>query len=262
MDAILFKEKKGGVTLHLTHKGGENMKTKIIVALLILVGLTARVVWWRQGGKTPVLPLKQAVDTTTEDMAAIRTFMADPNLELSYVNTDLPMPYFRVGKVTKMGNGENMEAVDGWLRKVNVYDQKELLNGACVVYEYHTDDRNHKLTAVVVRGLRPNEIDSLKNNGVTCVSDSHDVAKITKTEAETIAMGYLKRAVSNFNQIKDQFTYSLQSNGEAHQWFWEDKSYKLPDGLEGRPYSYPTIRITVNGDKTISYWNTVSLFEN
>ena len=56
MDAILFKEKKGGVTLHLTHKGGENMKTKIIVALLILVGLTAGVVWWRQGGKTPVLP--------------------------------------------------------------------------------------------------------------------------------------------------------------------------------------------------------------
>ncbi|MDP3987442.1 MAG: hypothetical protein Q8P81_04425, partial [Nanoarchaeota archaeon] len=86
--------------------------------------------------------------------------------------------------------------------------------------------------------------------------------KIAKTEAETIAMDYLKRTVPNFDQIKDQFTYSQQLNGESHQWFWEDKGYKLPEGLEGRPYSYPTIRISVSGNKEIQYWNTVSLFEN
>lgn len=238
------------------------MKIKIVVVLLILVGLGAGVIWLKQGGKTPVLPLKQATDTTAEDIAVIRAFMADSDLELSFVNTDLPMPYFRVGKVTKMGNGENMEKVDGWVRQINVYDQKKLVNGECAVYEYHTDARNHTLTAVVIRGLRLNELDALKKDGVTCVSNSGNMPKITKTEAENIAMGYLKRAVSNFDQIKDQFVYSQQQNSEAHQWLWENKGYKLPEGLEGRPYSYPAIRITVNADRSISYWNTISLFEN
>lgn len=238
------------------------MKTKIIVVLLILAGLGAGVIWWKQSSKTPVLPLKQAVNTTAEDVAAIKAFMADPNLELSFVNTDLPMPYFRVGKVTKMGNGENMEKVDGWVRQVNVYDQKKLVNGECAVYEYHTDARNHTLTAVVIRGLRPNEVDTLKKDGVTCVSNSGNLPKITKKEAENIALDYLKRVVPNLDQIWGQFTYSLQSNGESHQWLWEDKGYKLPEGLEGRPWSHPIIHISVNGDQTISYWNTVLLFQN
>ena len=197
-----------------------------------------------------------------KDIASIKSFMAQPDLDLAFVNNDLPVPYFRVGKVTKVGTGENMEKVDGWVRQVNVYDQKDILNGQCVVYEYHTDARNHTLTAVIIRGLRLNEINALKNNSVTCVFNPGTMSKITKAEAETIAINYLKRVVPNLDQIKDQFTYSLQSNGEAHEWLWEDKSYMLPEGLEGRPYSYPTIRMTVNGDKTISYWNTAPLFQN
>lgn len=238
------------------------MKIKIVIMLLILAGLGVGVIWLKQSGKAFPLPVKQATDSTAEDIAAIRAFMADPNLELSFVNTDLPMPYFRVGKVTKVGNGENIEKVDGWVRQVNVYDQKELVNGECAVYEYHTDDRNHTLTAVVIRGLRPNEVDALKKDVVTCVSNSGNMPKMTKSEAETVAMAYLKRAVPNLDQIKDKFTYLLQSNGEAHQWLWENKGYKLPEGLEGRPYSYPVIRMTVNSDYTVSYWNTVSLFQN
>jgi len=199
--------------------------------------------------------------TTQDDMTVIRSFMAQPNLELTFVNIDLPMPYFRVGKVTKVGNGENMEKVDGWVRQVNVYDQKDIIDGKCVVYEYHTDVRNHALTAVIIRGLRSTEVDSLNKSGTTCVSGSGTMTKITKAEAETIAMDYLKRAIPNFDQIKEHLTYSLQSNGEAHEWLWEDKNFKLPEGLESRPYYYPIIRITVNGDKTISYWNTTSLFQ-
>ena len=237
------------------------MKIKIIAVLLILAGLGAGFIWLKQSGKASLLPVKQATDSTAEDIAAIQAFMADPSLELSFVNTDLPMPYFRVGKVTKMGNGENMEKVDGWVRQVNVYDQKKLVNGECAVYEYHTDARNHTLTAVTIRGLRPNEVDALKKDGVTCISNPGNMPKIAKAEAETIAMQYLKHAMPNLDQIKDQFTYSLQSNGEAHQWLWEDKDYKLPEGLEGRPYSYPVIRMAVNGDYTVSYWNTVSLFQ-
>lgn len=239
------------------------MKIKIIIALLVILGLGA-MVWWKQGNKVtlPTSITNQAVDSKTADMAAIRTFMAQPNLELSFLNTDLPMPYFRVGKVTKLANGENMEKVDGWVRQVNIYVQKEIVNGGCYVYEYHTDVRKHILTAVVLRGLKPNEIDALKNQGINCVSNPGNMSKITKKEAETIAMDYLRRAMPNLDQIWGQFTHSLQSNGESHQWLWEDKGYKLPEGLEGRPWSYPTIRISVNGDHTVSYWNTESLFQN
>jgi hypothetical protein len=167
-----------------------------------------------------------------------------------------------VGKVTKQANGENIEKVDDWVHQVNVYDQKGVLNGQCATYEYHVDTKSHTVTAVAIRGLRPDEINALKNDGITCITDSDKLPKITKAEAEAIAKDYLKRAVPDLDKIWSQFTYSLQSNGQSHQWLWEDKDYKLPEGLEGRPYSYPTIRITVDGNKQIQYWNTVPLFKN
>ncbi len=239
------------------------MKIKIIIAFVVLAILGA-LVWWRKGSNSiPNVTTNKETDSKTVEMAAIRTFMADPNLELSFVNTDFPMPYFRVGKVTKTKDGENMEAVEGWTRQVNIYHQKKLLNGLCSVYEYHVNPRSHSLVAVIISGLKPSEIEEYKKSGVTC-SDTSSIAtpKITKAEAETVAMSYIARGVKDFDQIKDQFVYSHGYNGESHQWLWEDKGYKLPEGLEGRPYSYPTIRITVNGNKQIQYWNTVSLFEN
>jgi len=236
------------------------MKIKIIITLFILVAVGVFVLQ-KQGTKTPLLTTNKVVDSKFEDMTAIRAFMAEPNLELVFVNTSLPQPYFMVGKVTKQANGENIEKVDDWVRQVNVYDQKGVLNGQCATYEYHVDIKSHTVTAVAIRGLRPDEINALKNDGITCVSDSGYMPKIAKAEAEAIAKDYLKRAVPNLDKIWGQFTYSLQSNGESHQWLWEDKDYKLPEGLEGRPYSYPTIRITVDGNKQIQYWNTVPLFE-
>src|SRR3989338_8522417 len=98
------------------------MKIKIIVALLILVAVGVFVL--QKQGTTPSLITNKVVDTTSKDIAVIRTFMAEPNLELSFVNTNLPQPYFMVSKVTKLTNGENIEEVDGWVRQVNVYDQK------------------------------------------------------------------------------------------------------------------------------------------
>lgn len=236
------------------------MKTKIIVAILILVGLGTAITLWKQGSKTPVLPVNQTTDATTEDISAIRTFMAESNLELSFVNTDLPMPYFRVGKITKMGDGENMEAVEGWTRQVNVYHQRELLNKQCSVYEYHVDPRSHGITAVLIAGLKPNEIEEFKKNEIECETEvSHNIPELPKSDAESIAMGHLKRVLPNFDQIKDQFVYS---HDKMHTWLWEDKDYRLPAGLEGRPYSYPVIRISVDNSKEIMYWNTASLFEN
>lgn len=200
--------------------------------------------------------------TERTDLATIRSFTGNPNLELTFVNTDLPMPYFRVGKVTQMDGGENMEAVEGWTRKVNVYNSKELINGKCSVYEYHTDERSHALTAVLMRGLRPSEIEDLNKNNITCISDSKDMPKITKAEAETIAMEHLTRALPNYEQIKNELIYSQQLSGESHEWRWEDKDYKLPEGLSARPYSYPIIRISVYGDGEFQYWNTTPFFNN
>jgi hypothetical protein len=239
------------------------MKTKIVIALLVIATLGGVFVWLRQNNKVTLLPSKQTTDVTTQEESVIRNFMAEPNLELSFIKTDLPFPnYFSVGKVTKVSGGENMEAVEGWTRQVNVYHQKELLGGHCSVYEYHIDLRSHSLVAVVIAGLKPNEIEEYKNKGITCATDSNNMPKITKAEAESIAVSSLSRGVKNFEQIKNQFIYSQGYNSESHSWFWEDKNYKLPEGLEGRPYSYPTIRISVNGNKEIQYWNMVSLFQN
>lgn len=115
---------------------------------------------------------------------------------------------------------------------------------------------------MVIRGLKQSEINSLKAEGIACVPDSHNMSKISKTEAEAIAMAYLVRGVQTFDQIKDLFTYSQQYNGESHEWIWKNKSYELPNGLAGDPYSYPIVRIVIYGDKSILYENTTSLFEN
>ena len=240
------------------------MKIKIIVTLLVLISFGAGFFWFKQNNFAPVLPSTEELDNTAQDETTIRNFMAESALELSFVKSDVPFPvYFRVGKVTQMEGGENMDAVEDWTRQVNIYHQKELLNGQCSVYEYHVDSRNHSLVAAVIAGLKPSEIEGYKTNGVICSdTSSNTMPKITKTEAEAVAFGYLARGVKNFDQIKDQFIYSGKYGGELHQWFWEDKGYKLPEGLEGRPYSYPTIRITVDGNKQIQYWNTVPLFEN
>ncbi len=243
------------------------MKTKLLLGLLIVV-ITGVTIWWKFGKNTQSLttnpeniPLQEE-NLQQKDIEAVRSFMGKPNLELSFVSTGLPTQYFRVGKITKVGNGENMDAVDAWTLNVNVYDQKELINGECSVYEFNTDARNHNLTAVIIRGLRQNEIENLKNSGQSCDSNPKNIQNLNKTQAETIAMGYLKRALPNFDQIKDQFVYSAQNNGESHEWLWQDKNYKLPEGISSRPYPGPIIRISIYGNNQIQYWNTASLFSN
>lgn len=237
------------------------MKIKIIIALIVLISLGAGFVVWEQNNKTPNLTTNQKDEILTDNVTVIRAFMANPNLELSFVRTDLPMPYFRVGRITKTKDGENLEPTDDWLRQVNVYRQKDLIEGQCSVYEYHTDVRNYELTAVLIAGLNQNEIEALKEKGTPCLSadPKYNTPTITKEEAESIAFDYLKRAISNFEEIKDQFIYSKD---KSRTWIWEDKDYQLPAGLEGRPYSYSTIRISVYDDGKIQYWNTALLFED
>lgn len=237
------------------------MKLKIITVLLIL-GLITGFLVLRKKTTTPVQTNDKSTSATSSDFITIRQFMDNPNLDLVLLGKDLPTSYFRVGKVTKVGDGENMDRVDGWTREIDIYVQKELINETCSVYEYNLDSRNHKLTAVVIRGLKPSEVEDYKNKGITCSPNENTNKKISKDEAQAIAMNYLKRNLSNFDQIKDQFSYSEQNSGQSHDWLWEDKTYQLSDGLSSRPYHYPMIRISVYGNGEIQFWNTIPLFEN
>ena len=237
----------------------------ILSAVLILGGP----IWWKQSNKT--LSPNSGTETETsktesplqKDINTIRSFMANPNLDLVSKRTGLPQPYFMVGKASPLdkGGGMRIDKVPEWERQVNIYEQKDLINGQCEVYEYQTDSRKNTLTAVHIRNLRQSEIDDLKANGISCGRAS-TMPKMSKVEAETIAFGYLKRALPNFDQIKDQLVYSEKLDGESQEWRWEDKNYKLPEGLTGDPYSYPVIRIVIYGDKSILYENTISLFED
>ncbi|GIW69343.1 MAG: hypothetical protein KatS3mg101_0090 [Patescibacteria group bacterium] len=239
------------------------MKNKTLIAVILLTIIAGALLISK-----PVLTvLKQQSDISVpnqqkpkDEMAVIREFMDNPNLELVYVRQDLPQPYYSVGKSTKVQGGVNLEAAKAWLRQINVYeDAKPLSDNSCSVYQYHVDPRNQVITQVVTRGLNANEIETLKQKGVSCIN-SNIMPVITKEEAEQIASGYLKRALPNFEELKDQFVYSF-SQKESHTWMWEDKNYKLSEGLTGKPYSYPIVRLTVYGNGQILYWNTIPLFQ-
>jgi hypothetical protein len=239
------------------------MKNKLLIAgiVILAVAVVALV------SKSALPAVKQQISLTKseqqkpkDEISVIRLFMADPALEITFVRTDLPQPYFMVGKVTKLSDGENIEKVDGWVRQVNVHEDTNPLSDTCGVYQYHIDPRNQIITQVVTRGLRPNEIEALKQKGTPCSETTNETTKLTKSEAEQIAFGYLSRALPNFDEVKDQFVYSQDL--KAQTWLWEDKDYQLPEGLEGRPYSYPIIRLTVFSPGQILFWNTVPLFQN
>ncbi len=197
-----------------------------------------------------------------EDLVAIKNFMGNSDLELAYIGTDFPQPYFMVGKVSELekGGGIKIEHVEDWKRTVNVYEQTDIIDDRCAVYEFHTDARNHKLISVRIRNLKSSEIEALDT---PCSETNNQMPVVSKSDAEAVAMAYLNRALPESDQIiKDEFSYSQKSGGQSHEWKWEDVDYELPEGLAGDPYSHPIIRIVVYGDGTIQYENTTSLFEN
>ena len=203
-------------------------------------------------------------DHQPADMAAIRAFMNDPNLELTYVGNKSPSN-FTVGTETVIGNGAwKMDSPDEWKRTVNLYKQSEPMNELCEVYEYEIDARNNIVVEAHIRVLDPNELQHLNAIGQTCKKQLDPVTPITKTQAEAIATGYMKRGVPNYDSIKDQFSYSaITGKYAAHEWLWKDTGYKLPKGLSADPFPYPVIRIQISTDgKLTFYGNTVGLFKN
>lgn len=230
--------------------------------MLGICGLVAGVLWWSRPVPTPSVHAPMPTVTTDQqapELAAIRTFAGNPDLALTFIGRELPQPYFRVGRVTKMGSGENMDPEPGWEREVNVYEQQELVPGTCSVYQYHVEPRSHTLTAVIIRGLKPAEIETRKAQGSPCTEAKPE--RVEMWESKEIFIPLLARVLPDFDSIRSDFVYTAQNNGESHEWTWEDKAYQLPEGLSSRPYPRPIIRIAIYGKGQMQYWNTRELFK-
>jgi hypothetical protein len=201
-------------------------------------------------------------------MQAIRDFMAKPDLQLQYIHTRHPSN-FNVGIITNQtDNGYTSEDVDGWERKVEVYQQKEYIGNTCEVYEYEVDMRNNDIIQVGIRYPQEGIIENPKKQEECQDSHSLETPLLTLSEIEKIAMGYAQRGVKNFNEIKDEFIYEGSSANpktiSAHNaWIYENKDYKLPEGLTAElPSKFPTIWSRVSsGGYLIMYLNTTGLFK-
>ena len=198
---------------------------------------------------------------------AIRTFMGKPDLELIYMSTRHPSN-FNVGRVTNRDNGGfTMEDVSGWERRVEIYQQKEFINDRCEVYEYEVDPRNNQIVEIHVKYP-----DGVSIGSPDCAKfGSLEVPLKTKDQIERVAFEYLGRAPESTGSmlvssaIQPQYIPSMKgsANPAMNEWRWEDKSYKLPEGLYSDAFAYPTLRIIISsGGKLIYYFNSTGLFQS
>ena len=205
---------------------------------------------------------------------AIRDFMASPKLELEYIATR-PPSNFNVGvKKETYGNnpavstGYTMEAPKEWERKAEIYQQKEYIGNTCEIYEYEVDPRDNQIIQVGVRYPQEGVIASPKKQENCGNFQSLETPLLTLPELKEIATSYFQRSIKNFNEIKDKFVYegstpNPKTISAQNTWLYQDKDYKLPDGLSAEePSKYPTIRATItSGGYLMMYLNTVHLFQ-
>jgi hypothetical protein len=203
-------------------------------------------------------------------LEAIRTFMGQPELELVYISTRHPSN-FSVGRVTNQDNGGfTMEDVSGWQRKVEIYQQTEFINDRCEVYEYEVDPRNNQIVEIHVRypeGIPASPDDKMAQCGSY---GSLEIPLKTKAQIEQIAFAYLGRdpkgtgSMLASSAIQPQYIPSMKGavNPAMNEWRWEDKSYKLPEGLYSDAFAYPVLRIIISsGGKLVYYFNSTGLFQ-
>jgi len=205
--------------------------------------------------------------------SAIRTFMGEPNLELEYMSQNRHPANFSVykptGKTTANDDGGTYDFVEGWDRPVYIFQQKNYINDRCEVYEYEVSIETHQVIQVGVR--YPEEIQPMMPDERTSKCGQYGSLETplkTKAEIEQIAFAYLSRDPEHTkfmlrSDIQPEYIPSKKgtANPAQNEWKWEDKSYKLPEGLIGDPSPYPTMRIIVtSGGKLIYYLNTTELF--
>jgi hypothetical protein len=198
-------------------------------------------------------------------MQTIRKFMGDPDLQLTYIATRRPSN-FNVGKITNQdAGGFTMEDVEGWERRVEVYQQKDFVDDQCEVYEYEVDIRNNQLVEVHVRYPDGVSVGSPQCSGLASL---YYPVK-TKDQIEQTAFDYLGRIPESTGSmlassaIQPQYIPSMKGTAKPSQneWRWENKSYKLPDGLYSDTFAYPVLRIVMtSGGNLLYYFNSTKLF--
>ncbi len=195
----------------------------------------------------------------------IRKFMDKPDLGLVYIATRHPSN-FNVGRITNQdAGGLTIEDVSGWERKVEVYQQKDFINDQCEVYEYEVDPRNNQIVEIHVR--YPDGV-SIGSSECSKLGSMYYPLK-TKDQIEKAAFDYLGRIPESTgsmllsSSIQPQYIPSMKgaANPSQSEWRWEDKGYKLPDGLYSDTFPYPVLRIGMtSGGKLLWYFNTTGLF--
>jgi|GEM_PF-1286150 len=246
----------------------------IVIIAIVVIGLVGGVYYYFLTTKIPKIDnldnqamleaLLQAPnqDTIVKAEETLKTFMALPNLTFNYVTVQKNPSNFSVGKVTVIGDGATrMDTPPEWNRPVYVIQQNEYINNLCEVYEYEVSAETGQIIEVHVR--YPEEIQN-KLSGASGLkaSECEKYGSIytplkSKAEIEKIAMDFLGKNISNFEQIKSQFVYISSKeesiNPAANEWKWQDTNYKLPEGMSG---DIPTIRIIISsGGKLIYYVN-------
>ncbi|MFA6376577.1 MAG: hypothetical protein WCX69_04235, partial [Candidatus Paceibacterota bacterium] len=172
------------------------------------------------------------------------------------------------GNNPAVSKGYTMEAPKEWERKAEIYQQKEYIGDTCEVYEYEVDPRNNQIIQVGVRYPQEGVIAGPKKQGDCGNFRSLETPLLTLPELKEIAASYFQRSIKNFNEIKDKFVYEGSTPNPKtipaqNTWLYQNKDYKLPDGLSAEePSEYPTIRATITSSGYLMmYLNTVNLFQ-
>ncbi len=202
---------------------------------------------------------------------SIRTFMGDPNLELQYISQGRhPSNFAVLSNVKANEGGLTADNPEEWDRPIYIFQQTDYINDRCEVYEYEVLIKTKQVVQVGVR--YPEEAPMTPDERTAkCKSyGSLEIPLKTKTEIEQDAFAYLGRDPEHTkfmlrSDIQPEYIPSKKgtANPAMNEWKWEDKNYKLPEGLMGDPSPYPTMRIILSsGGKLVYYLNTTDLFAN
>jgi hypothetical protein len=248
-----------------------NNTTKIVMgaaAVIVVVGIIA--IASPKKNDTPQTQSKAQTtsrtpeDHTQADTAAIRTFMGDSSMELTFEGNKHP-DNFMIAKETVIGNGAGRyDTPAEWERYVNLYaDNKLVGNGLCEKYEFEVDTRNSQIVEVHIRTLTPEELQHMSAVGESCAGQRTQGPTVTKAQAQATAEKYLSTGAPSYSEIQGKLTYAtITGKYAAHEWSWKDTSFKVPEGLVADPFPYPIIRIQMSADgKLVFYGNTTSLFK-
>jgi hypothetical protein len=205
---------------------------------------------------------------------AIRAFMGELNLEFVYKGQNNHPDNFAVlSNIKQNEGGFTADNPEEWDIPVYIFEQKDYINDRCEVYRYQVTQKTNQVVEIGI--VYPEEIQQgnpteQQERKKQCSNyGSLEIPLKTKAEIEQTAFAYLGRDPEHTkftlrSDIQPEYISSKSgaANPAMNEWKWEDKGYKLPEGLTGDPSPYPTMRIIISsGGKLVYYLNTTDLFE-